>query len=106
YAIVIAALVAPTVSAPLAATVFPYPTLSRSLGKIIGGGLPVGAYGGPRALMGRISPLGGVYQAGTLSGNPLAVAADSPRACPPRSEDHTSELQSHLNLVCRLLPAH
>jgi glutamate-1-semialdehyde 2,1-aminomutase len=45
------------------------------LGKIIGGGLPVGAYGGPRALMERISPLGGVYQAGTLSGNPLAVAA-------------------------------
>jgi glutamate-1-semialdehyde 2,1-aminomutase len=45
------------------------------LGKIIGGGLPVGAYGGPRALMDRISPLGGVYQAGTLSGNPLAVAA-------------------------------
>src|SRR5207244_10134307 len=45
------------------------------LGKIIGGRLPVGAYGGPRALMERISPLGGVYQAGTLSGNPLAVAA-------------------------------
>jgi glutamate-1-semialdehyde 2,1-aminomutase len=45
------------------------------LGKIIGGGLPVGAYGGPRALMERVAPLGGVYQAGTLSGNPLAVAA-------------------------------
>jgi glutamate-1-semialdehyde 2,1-aminomutase len=45
------------------------------LGKIIGGGLPVGAYGGPRDLMGRVAPLGGVYQAGTLSGNPLAVAA-------------------------------
>ncbi|HET8576192.1 MAG TPA: glutamate-1-semialdehyde 2,1-aminomutase [Methylomirabilota bacterium] len=45
------------------------------LGKIIGGGLPVGAYGGPRAIMGKIAPLGGVYQAGTLSGNPLAVAA-------------------------------
>ncbi|OGK83854.1 MAG: glutamate-1-semialdehyde-2,1-aminomutase [Candidatus Rokubacteria bacterium GWC2_70_16] len=45
------------------------------LGKIIGGGLPVGAYGGSRELMGRIAPLGGVYQAGTLSGNPLAVAA-------------------------------
>jgi len=45
------------------------------LGKIIGGGLPVGAYGGSRALMERVSPLGGVYQAGTLSGNPLAVAA-------------------------------
>jgi glutamate-1-semialdehyde 2,1-aminomutase len=45
------------------------------LGKIIGGGLPVGAYGGPREIMGRVAPLGGVYQAGTLSGNPLAVAA-------------------------------
>jgi len=45
------------------------------LGKIIGGGLPVGAYGGMRAIMERVAPLGGVYQAGTLSGNPLAVAA-------------------------------
>jgi glutamate-1-semialdehyde 2,1-aminomutase len=45
------------------------------LGKIIGGGLPVGAYGGRREIMERVSPLGGVYQAGTLSGNPLAVAA-------------------------------
>ncbi|HUF92367.1 MAG TPA: glutamate-1-semialdehyde 2,1-aminomutase, partial [Candidatus Limnocylindria bacterium] len=45
------------------------------LGKIIGGGLPVGAYGGRRDLMERVAPLGPVYQAGTLSGNPLAVAA-------------------------------
>ncbi len=45
------------------------------LGKIIGGGLPVGAYGGSRELMSRVAPLGPVYQAGTLSGNPLAVAA-------------------------------
>jgi glutamate-1-semialdehyde 2,1-aminomutase len=45
------------------------------LGKIIGGGLPVGAYGGSRAIMASIAPLGGVYQAGTLSGNPLAVSA-------------------------------
>jgi glutamate-1-semialdehyde 2,1-aminomutase len=45
------------------------------LGKIIGGGLPVAAYGGRREIMERVSPLGGVYQAGTLSGNPLAVAA-------------------------------
>jgi glutamate-1-semialdehyde 2,1-aminomutase len=44
------------------------------LGKIIGGGLPVGAYGGSRAVMSEVAPLGGVYQAGTLSGNPLAVA--------------------------------
>ncbi len=45
------------------------------LGKIIGGGLPVGAYGGKREIMERVSPLGGVYQAGTLSGNPLAMTA-------------------------------
>jgi glutamate-1-semialdehyde 2,1-aminomutase len=45
------------------------------LGKIIGGGLPVGAYGGPRRIMKHLSPLGGVYQAGTLSGNPVAMAA-------------------------------
>jgi glutamate-1-semialdehyde 2,1-aminomutase len=45
------------------------------LGKIIGGGLPVGAYGGSARLMSHVAPLGTVYQAGTLSGNPLAVAA-------------------------------
>ncbi|HEU4415305.1 MAG TPA: glutamate-1-semialdehyde 2,1-aminomutase [Candidatus Angelobacter sp.] len=46
-----------------------------TLGKIIGGGLPVGAYGGRAELMNMIAPLGPVYQAGTLSGNPLAMAA-------------------------------
>ena len=45
------------------------------LGKIIGGGLPVGAYGGKKEIMSLISPVGPVYQAGTLSGNPLAMAA-------------------------------
>jgi glutamate-1-semialdehyde 2,1-aminomutase len=45
------------------------------LGKIIGGGLPVGAVGGRREIMERLSPVGPVYQAGTLSGNPLSVAA-------------------------------
>ncbi len=45
------------------------------LGKIIGGGLPVGAYGGSRELMRNIAPVGSIYQAGTLSGNPLAMAA-------------------------------
>ena len=45
------------------------------LGKIIGGGLPVGAYGGSKEVMDHISPVGSVYQAGTLSGNPLAMAA-------------------------------
>lgn len=46
-----------------------------TLGKVIGGGLPVGAYGGRADIMAKIAPLGPVYQAGTLSGNPLAVAA-------------------------------
>jgi glutamate-1-semialdehyde 2,1-aminomutase len=46
-----------------------------TMGKIIGGGLPVGAYGGPSEVMDLIAPLGPVYQAGTLSGNPLAMAA-------------------------------
>ncbi|GAB4367632.1 MAG: glutamate-1-semialdehyde 2,1-aminomutase [Calditrichia bacterium] len=46
-----------------------------TLGKIIGGGLPVGAYGGKREIMEQVAPVGAVYQAGTLSGNPLAVRA-------------------------------
>ncbi|HEY8470020.1 MAG TPA: aminotransferase class III-fold pyridoxal phosphate-dependent enzyme, partial [Longimicrobiales bacterium] len=46
-----------------------------TLGKVIGGGLPVGAYGGRRELMEQVAPAGPVYQAGTLSGNPAAMAA-------------------------------
>ena len=46
-----------------------------TMGKIIGGGLPVGAYGGPKEIMDLVAPLGPMYQAGTLSGNPLAMAA-------------------------------
>ncbi len=46
-----------------------------TLGKVIGGGLPVGAYGGPRTVMDQVAPEGPVYQAGTLSGNPLAMQA-------------------------------
>ena len=46
-----------------------------AFGKVIGGGLPVGAYGASREVMAHVAPLGGVYQAGTLSGNPLATAA-------------------------------
>src|SRR6185436_8419494 len=46
-----------------------------TLGKIIGGGLPVGAYGGSRDLMNNIAPAGSIYQAGTLSGNPLSMTA-------------------------------
>jgi glutamate-1-semialdehyde 2,1-aminomutase len=51
-----------------------YPDLT-CFGKIIGGGLPVGAYGGKRDLMSQVAPQGSVYQAGTLSGNPVAMAA-------------------------------
>jgi glutamate-1-semialdehyde 2,1-aminomutase len=59
-----------------------------ALGKIVGGGLPVGAYGGRREIMEHMSPVGPVYQAGTLSGNPLAMAAgiatlELLRAAPP-----------------------
>ncbi len=46
-----------------------------TLGKVIGGGMPVGAFGGRREVMAKVAPLGSVYQAGTLSGNPVAVAA-------------------------------
>jgi glutamate-1-semialdehyde 2,1-aminomutase len=46
-----------------------------TLGKVIGGGMPVGAFGGKRAIMEQIAPLGPIYQAGTLSGNPVAMAA-------------------------------
>ena len=67
-----------------------------TFGKIIGGGLPVGAFGGKRQYMENVAPRGAVYQAGTLSGNPLAMAAglatlpancapsSAPRACPSR----------------------
>ncbi len=52
-----------------------------TLGKIIGGGLPVGAYGGPAEIMDLVAPLGPMYQAGTLSGNPLAMAAGLATLC-------------------------
>jgi glutamate-1-semialdehyde 2,1-aminomutase len=52
-----------------------------TLGKVIGGGLPVGAYGGPAEIMNQVAPLGPMYQAGTLSGNPLAMAAGLAMLC-------------------------
>ncbi|MBI4635670.1 MAG: glutamate-1-semialdehyde 2,1-aminomutase [Candidatus Rokubacteria bacterium] len=64
------------------------------LGKIIGGGLPVGAYGGRRDLMGRVAPLGDVYQAGTLSGNPLAVAAGLATLAALRQGDAYARLEA------------
>jgi glutamate-1-semialdehyde 2,1-aminomutase len=65
-----------------------------TLGKIIGGGLPVGAYGGPAEMMNLVAPLGPVYQAGTLSGNPLAMAAGV--ATLQQLRDHKSEIYPRL----------
>ncbi len=73
------------------------------LGKIIGGGLPVGAYGGRKEIMALISPDGPVYQAGTLSGNPLAVAAGLAQL---RALRHRPEIYANLeDLSARLEPA-
>ena len=63
-----------------------------TLGKVIGGGLPVGAFGGRRDLMEEIAPAGPVYQAGTLSGNPLATAAGNAQLCYLEEEDPFSDL--------------
>ena len=63
------------------------------LGKIIGGGLPVGAFGGRQELMELLAPLGGVYQAGTLSGNPLAMAAGRATLRILQERDFYSELE-------------
>ena len=63
-------------------------------GKIIGGGLPVGAYGGARRLMESVSPVGPVYQAGTLSGNPLAVAAGYTTLQILRAQDPYDDLEA------------
>jgi glutamate-1-semialdehyde 2,1-aminomutase len=77
------------------------------LGKVIGGGLPAAAYAGPRALMERIAPAGDVYQAGTLSGNPLAVAAGLATlellddAAYQRLEQVTAELAAGLEEAAR-----
>jgi glutamate-1-semialdehyde 2,1-aminomutase len=69
------------------------------LGKIIGGGLPVGAYGGRAEIMQQVSPLGPVYQAGTLSGNPLAMAAGMATLrllTEPGVYDHLEQLSARL----------
>ncbi len=65
-----------------------------TLGKIVGGGLPVGVFGGKRALMDQLAPLGPVYQAGTLSGNPLAMAAGM--ATVGYLQEHRTEVYSKL----------
>jgi glutamate-1-semialdehyde 2,1-aminomutase len=64
-----------------------------TLGKVIGGGLPVGAYGGRRDVMERVAPLGPIYQAGTLSGNPLAMQAGLAQLRILRDDDPYPELE-------------
>jgi glutamate-1-semialdehyde 2,1-aminomutase len=66
-----------------------------TMGKIIGGGLPVGAYGGPNEIMNLVAPLGPMYQAGTLSGNPLAMAAGC--AMLKHLRDHKEEIYSRID---------
>ena len=70
-----------------------------TLGKIIGGGLPCGAFGGKRKFMELLAPLGPVYQAGTLSGNPLAMAAGM--ATVGYLRDHAAEIYPQLEAVSR-----
>jgi glutamate-1-semialdehyde 2,1-aminomutase len=64
-----------------------------TLGKVIGGGLPVGAYGGRREIMDQVAPVGPVYQAGTLSGNPLAMAAGLAQLRVLREENPYPEME-------------
>jgi len=77
-----------------------------TLGKVIGGGLPVGAYGGRKDIMSRVAPAGPIYQAGTLSGNPLAVAAGLAmlRHLKQHPEIYT-QLESRAAELCGSVPA-
>jgi glutamate-1-semialdehyde 2,1-aminomutase len=70
------------------------------LGKIIGGGLPVGAYGGPREIMQLVAPLGPMYQAGTLSGNPLAMAAGIATLTELRKPGQYKQLEQKGQVLC------
>ena len=70
-----------------------------TLGKVIGGGLPVGAFGGRREIMEKIAPLGPVYQAGTLSGNPVAVAAGLATLKLVEEKDFQSKIEATTRLL-------
>jgi glutamate-1-semialdehyde 2,1-aminomutase len=72
-----------------------------TMGKIIGGGLPVGAYGGPSEIMDLVAPLGPMYQAGTLSGNPLAMAAGI--ATVKHLKEHKEEIYPRLDAMAKEL---
>jgi glutamate-1-semialdehyde 2,1-aminomutase len=76
-----------------------------TLGKIVGGGLPVGAYGGKAEIMQVVSPLGPVYQAGTLSGNPLAMAAGIGMLEALRESDPYAELERKTQVLTKGLRA-
>jgi glutamate-1-semialdehyde 2,1-aminomutase len=76
-----------------------------TLGKIIGAGLPVGAFGGKRDIMNCIAPLGGVYQAGTLSGNPLAMRAGIAMLKLISAEGFYTQLSTKLSLLLNGLKA-
>ncbi|WP_043531262.1 glutamate-1-semialdehyde 2,1-aminomutase [Litchfieldella xinjiangensis] len=75
------------------------------LGKIVGGGMPVGAFGGKREIMSHISPLGPVYQAGTLSGNPLAMAAGIALLTKLREPGFHEALSQRVDSLCGGLQA-
>ncbi|MGZ5148530.1 MAG: glutamate-1-semialdehyde 2,1-aminomutase [Burkholderiales bacterium] len=76
-----------------------------TLGKIIGGGMPVGAFGGRRDVMQALAPLGPVYQAGTLSGNPVALAAGLATLKLTRAPRFYDDLTAATRLVCERLTA-
>jgi glutamate-1-semialdehyde 2,1-aminomutase len=71
-----------------------------TFGKIIGGGMPVGAYGGRRDLMEQIAPAGPIYQAGTLSGNPVAMAAGLAMLELVQAPGFHDALTAHTRLLC------
>jgi len=71
------------------------------LGKIIGGGLPVGAFGGKREIMEKLSPVGGVYQAGTLSGNPLAMSAGIATLTLLKQEGFYEQIEEKSAYLCK-----
>jgi glutamate-1-semialdehyde 2,1-aminomutase len=76
-----------------------------TLGKIIGGGLPMGAFGGRRDVMQSLAPVGAVYQAGTLSGNPVAVAAGLATLELTRAPGFYEKLSAVTRLLCERLTA-